>query len=39
VNDSLWKSWPVVFLILLLVAIALADIEPWPASLLHSLGF
>jgi hypothetical protein len=37
-NDPLWKSWPVIFLILLLVATALADVEPWPASLLHSLG-
>jgi hypothetical protein len=38
-NDHPWQSWPLVLLILLMVALALADVEPWPASLLRSLGF
>jgi hypothetical protein len=38
-NDPPWHSWPLVLLILLLSALALADIEPRTASLLRSLGF
>lgn len=37
-DSSLWSSWPLVVLIIILVAIALVDGLPRLSAFLHSLG-